>query len=260
MSKGIYYFSGTGNSLKVAKDLAATIGDVVVKRIEVNSLAEGASANHDTIGIVFPVYYYGLPKMVKEFVEGLDIGLGCYVFAVATCGGSVGAALKQLQDILEAKGIVLSSSYKIKMPDNYQLLYSPPSLEKQQQYFKLQEEKIREIAENVNNQTPSALADEGPIKRFFGGSLYKAFKPYEKASGFWTDARCNNCGICERVCPSDNINMKEKKPSWSNKCELCLACMQWCPQKSIQYKKGTKGRTRYHHPLIEAKELFNSKI
>ncbi len=258
MSKRIYYFSGTGNSLKAAKDLAALMGDTVVKRI-VNNLKEDA-ASHDIIGIVFPVYYYGLPKMVKEFVEGLDISLDCYVFAIATCGGSVGAAFRQLQDILETKGVSLSSSYKIKMPDNYQLMYSPPSPEKQQQHFKLQEEKIREIARSVNNLTPSALADEGAIKRYFGSKLYKAFKPYKKASGFWTDERCNGCGICERVCPADNVNMKENKPCWGSKCELCLACMQWCPQSSVQYKKGTKGRARYHHPYIKVSELYNNQI
>ena len=56
MSRVIYYFSGTGNSLKVAKDVAALLDNTQLKRIRNNSLEESSVSNHDTIGIVFPVY------------------------------------------------------------------------------------------------------------------------------------------------------------------------------------------------------------
>ena len=87
--------------------------------------------------------------------------------------------------------------------------------------------------------------------------MYKSFKPYEKDKNFWTDEKCNGCGICLKVCPANNIKMNEGKPQWQHKCEQCVACMQWCPQKSIQYKKVTVKRGRYHHPDIEVKELFH---
>lgn len=252
----IYYFSGTGNSLKVAKDVARLMGDTEVRRIERDALKGATSEGFDTVGIVFPVYYYGLPKMVEEFLEELQISLDAYVFAIATCGGSVGAGLCQLERIMEAKGISLGASYKVKMPDNYQIMYSPPTTEKQKELFRLQEEKIADIAREVRENKTKALADEGVIKRFLGGMVYKVFKPHGMDANFWTDDKCNGCGICVRVCPAYNISLKEEKPSWSNECQLCLACMHWCPKASIQYKKGTIKRRRYQHPQINVKELF----
>ena len=59
------------------------------------------------------------------------------------------------------------------------------------------------------------------------------------------------------MCPANNIKMNDGKPEWQHKCEKCVACMQWCPQKSIQYKKVTVKRGRYHHPDVVVKELFH---
>lgn len=257
MSRVIYYFSGTGNSLKVARDVAALMEDTEVIRIDANSMIKADSTNYSTIGVVFPVYYYGLPKMVKEFIGGLELNLGTYIFSIATCGGSVGAALGQLETLLENKGLSLSASYKVKMPDNFQIMYSPPPLEKQNRFFNEQEDTVVSIAKDVKQQITTGLADEGRIKRYFGNSLYKIFKPNTLDKNFWTDDKCNGCGICTKVCPANNISICQERPSWRKKCELCLACMHWCPQISIQYKKGTIKRSRYHHPKVNVSEMFN---
>jgi len=34
-----------------------------------------------------------------------------------------------------------------------------------------------------------------------------------------------------RVCPVNNIEMVDKKPVWQNRCESCLACINWCPKE-----------------------------
>ena len=90
-----------------------------------------------------------------------------------------------------------------------------------------------------------------------GVVIHRSFKPYELDKNFWTNKRCDGCGICLKVCPVNNIKMNEGKPEWLHKCEQCVACMQWCPQRSIQYNKATTYRERYHHPDVEVKELFH---
>jgi ferredoxin/flavodoxin len=257
MGTTIYYFSGTGNSLKVAKDLAEQIeGSKLVQ------IRKGTFINEDLsekIGIVFPVYYYGLPVMVKEFIENLKLNKNNYVFAAATCGGSVGSSIKQIEAILVSKGIELSSAFKVLMPDNYQVMYSPPSKDKQQRYFEAQEKKTQEMAKIIRNNQRIKFHEEGKyFTKAFGSLIYKTFKPYTKDKNFWNDDKCNGCSICSRVCPADNITMVENKPKWHNQCEHCLGCMQWCPMKSIQYNRGTTKRERYHHPKIRAGELFSS--
>ena len=62
MSKNIiFYFFGTGNSLKVAKDIATAIQDC-----ELISMGKPykLSGTYERIGVVYPVYIGGMPGVV----------------------------------------------------------------------------------------------------------------------------------------------------------------------------------------------------
>jgi MinD superfamily P-loop ATPase len=75
-------------------------------------------------------------------------------------------------------------------------------------------------------------------------------------SKFEVDEKCNTCGICARVCPSNNIAMQKGRPVWNKKCDQCLACIQWCPKEAIQCGKKTAGYKRYHHPSITVGDIM----
>jgi ferredoxin/flavodoxin len=258
MSSVIYYFSGSGNSLKVAKDIASKLGNTELIKICKENTSEISHKPYTKVGIIFPVYYYGLPVMVKEFVQNLNVCEGCYIYVVATCGGSVGAAIKQTKDILHKKSLTLSSAYTILMPDNYQVMMAPPSIEKQQKLFKLEQEKIEQIIESISKAQTVPFDEINSISaKLLGATLSKAFKPKTKDKNFWTCDNCNGCSICVKVCPSNNIVLENKRPQWLHQCEHCLACMHWCPKQAIQYRKGTLKRDRYHHPEIKVSDMFN---
>lgn len=257
MKTSIYCFSGTGNSLKVAKDIADGLKDTEIVQICRNNMKIN-SMKVDKIGIVLPVYFSGIPLLVKEFIESAKISSDAYIFTIVTFGAGAGASIAQLEKLLINKGLKLSAAFKMKMPGNYQVMYPPFSEEKQNKDFKNEGEKIAEIVKSINNNEIVKFRGLGEsVKITIGNILYKSFKPHEKDKNFWSDEKCNGCGICLKVCPANNIKMNEGKPQWQNKCEQCVACMQWCPQKSIQYKKVTVKRGRYHHPDIAVKELFH---
>lgn len=66
----IYYFSGTGNSLSVAKDIAESLPNTDLVRIDLTKLQKRVSIeSYEQIGIVFPVYSYHIPKLVVEFLK-----------------------------------------------------------------------------------------------------------------------------------------------------------------------------------------------
>jgi ferredoxin/flavodoxin len=258
MDSVIYFFSATGNSLKVAKDIGKEIENTTLIKICKDTVLKEGYKNYKKVGIVFPVYYYGLPLMVKEFVKGLKLDEDTYIYAIATCGGSVGNALSQLNEILKNKGLSLSSAFSIVMPDNYQIMYSPPSLNKQLKLFKDEEAKIKSISYTILKDVKLPSVDKNNLLLKIGYQMLSGvFKPREKDKNFWTDDKCNGCGICSKVCPANNIIYENSKPKWCSSCEQCLACMHWCPNKAIQYKKGTIKRDRYHHPEIKISELFN---
>jgi flavodoxin/Pyruvate/2-oxoacid:ferredoxin oxidoreductase delta subunit len=257
MDSVIYFFSATGNSLKVAKDISSKLGNTKLIKICKDTLNTETEKKYKRIGIIFPVYYYGLPLMVEEFVKKLEIDEDTYVYAVATCGGSVGSAINSLKEILNHKSVTLSAAFTVIMPDNYQVMYSPPSLEKQKKLFKLQEEKIQHIYEIILKGVKSTFEENNSFPaKLIGKMLSKSFKPKDKDKNFWSDEKCNSCRICSKVCPSNNIIFEQNKPKWLHQCEHCLACMHWCPKKSIQYKRGTLKRERYHHPQIKVNELI----
>jgi ferredoxin len=132
----MYYFSGTGNSLAVARDLAARLGGVGNPRrgAEAGSvrpancfldpISEGMDRERVVVdaaalGLVFPVYHKGIPLILKRFVEKLDCRDETYVFAVVTYGDTPGLALRHLARRLEAQGGHLDAGFGVHMPYNY---------------------------------------------------------------------------------------------------------------------------------------------
>ncbi|MDF2541477.1 MAG: 4Fe-4S ferredoxin [Herbinix sp.] len=234
--------------------------DLKLVRINKSLLEQESIDVEGDVGIVFPVYYYGLPLMVKEFIKKLVSKPSAYHFAVATCGGSVGAAMRQMKKLIESKGQGknLSAGFRLLMPDNYQLLFEPSKEDEQRRILTVQEAQMQDIAEVIRKKQKVKFHEKGKYPtKLLGGAMSAAFSPKKKDKNFWTDEKCNCCSICVKVCPAENIVMRHCKPVWTGQCELCLACMQWCPKKAIQYKKRTIKRGRYHHPDIRTQEMFH---
>lgn len=73
MDRIIYYFSGTGNSLYVARSIAASLEEASVQSMApVLAPASEQRITAKAVGFVFPVYFYMMPDLVrKEAVRGL---------------------------------------------------------------------------------------------------------------------------------------------------------------------------------------------
>jgi flavodoxin len=65
MGNIVFYFSGTGNSLKVAKAISKEL-----ENCEIVSMSGpfDLTKTYDSVGFVYPTYFWGLPKRVIEFV------------------------------------------------------------------------------------------------------------------------------------------------------------------------------------------------
>ena len=269
---GVYYFSGTGNSLVVAKAVAERLaGDLVPIASVIDRERIGPTA--DVIGIVFPVYYADLPNIIRRFAEKLGDTEGKYVFAVSTYGGAAGASLKSLDDILRLRGHGLSAGFGVHMPQN---AFRKP-WENRKVISTLAQRRIDFIVRSIGARRKGLFYSNALVQAIttpFQGWLRRATALYlEKASrtpspsgltieqlmplcgrSFALDENCNGCGTCATVCPVDNIEIADGKPVWQNRCENCLACYNWCPQKAIHGGIAKDGY-RYCHPAVTVRDI-----
>lgn len=285
MSKvGIYYFSGTGNSLVVARDIARKTEGKLISIASVMG-KKSIKTDADVIGIVFPTYYEpygGVPLIVRRFIRKVENISSKYIFAICTYGSASVKALKCLEELIKSRDGRLSAGFTVNMPNNM----AGPSLnspEKQQKMFRVWKENMDIIYEHIINRkegkldTPNVLAGRAyvliksiitPLIFLFKPLTLRRLRRYSNSSdlpyeellhfmdrSFHTNEKCVGCGNCSRICPVDNIKMVEDRPSWQHHCEFCLACFHWCLKEAITSSE-LKGTIRYHHPDVEIFDML----
>lgn len=247
----IFWFSGSGNSRYAAETLAARTGDAA------GCMTNFANClpllkNGENLGFVFPVYFYRVPAFVAEFMRSVKVSCPpeTYVFAVITCGGSIGDAGERFRALLKQNGVPLTALFAVKMPDNYIPVYAPPSPEKQALCLARADAALFQIAEKIQNREKyNEKRLRGHFARALTAVAAPLYEPARRTSGFSVDDGCVGCGLCAQICPERAIEIQNGRPVWvKDKCSLCLGCLHRCPKEAIQKGKRTKGRRRYVHP------------
>jgi formate hydrogenlyase subunit 6/NADH:ubiquinone oxidoreductase subunit I len=258
MRNVIYYFSGTGNSYSIAKQLNQSLDKSELIPIAKIWQESRINVNADMVGFVFPLYYWGLPRIVKEFMVRLHIEGSKYLYAVVTRAGEEnGIALAQLEQILAEKNTHLNAGFFIQMPSNYILGYHVDSESENQTLFEQLKVSIKDILTYIHDKKGNLTSEELGKIDLHSEKLNKDFrdKVLESDKHFNADEKCTGCGICEKVCPVKNIKIIDFKPEWLHQCQQCLACINYCPEEAIQYGRKTLKSGRYHHPEISYGEI-----
>ena len=118
----ILYFSGTGNSLAISRQLAERLGEQVMP---LNLAVKRDLSQERRIGLVFPCYWFNAPCAVTELVSRLQLPKDAYVFIVIPCGAQAGNAIWTVRRMLAAKSIDVAYSHKIRVPANMVVAGSP---------------------------------------------------------------------------------------------------------------------------------------
>lgn len=238
----IFCFTGTGNSLYAAKQLALE-GETLVNMAEERGIEHKYELTGERVGFVFPVYYYTVNDVVMDFVEKLSIKGAGYVFAVVTCGGSIGGCGALLAEKLRERDIELAAAYPLVMTDNAMLYYNISGADKAAKELAAADEALREIKNSIRNREYSDFTSAAAAK--LARSMYHAAASTKK---YRVTDKCISCGKCADNCPDNAIRMINGRPSWvKSKCVLCLACINRCPVRAIEYGKRTVGRNRYEN-------------
>lgn len=281
MSTEIYYFSGTGNSLHVARELQKRIpGSDLIPIVSILN-NDTIKTNGDTIGIIFPVYFLTIPTPVSDFLYKLNLTSALYIFAIGTRGGSQSYAFDHINTLLEKKGRKLDSQLNLNMAFNSMLGKEDLTAMATNDAILGWESEIKNkldlfgkiiIAREEYHKIDTEITYKIPLwKTLFVLPVYqlllkKLFAMYQNMD-FYSDSKCNGCGICETVCLSKKIKFIDQKPTWRKDitCYSCFACINFCPQQSIQirskfpYKSYTDVNGRYHHPEVTYKDIAKQR-
>lgn len=269
----VLYFTGTGNCLYVARQLAGKEGEILSipqlmrkKQFEIEA---------DEIGLVYPIYGHMPPYMVREFIKKAQLKAE-YKFAVLTYGMRKCNAVEIWDGISRKAGNAFDYIGTIVMVDNWLPNFD---MNDQMKIDKHILENLAKITSDLSNRRrwhePVTQEEREQHEGFMSlsgldpevGFLMKADRSFRVTDD------CIHCGICTYVCPRGNYELTGQGVKMQGDCEFCFACIQNCPQRAIQFKKNEDGtwpdgseknpNARYRNEnvsLMELKLANNQKV
>lgn len=257
MSKNVIFcYSGSGNCLDIAKNIAKRLGDtdIVMMRAE-PEVKDVRGAKR--VGFVFPCYAGGLPGDVEKFVSELRVDPESYTFGVVSYAGYPGVGMAKINDIVPLDywaGISHQCSCIWLMPHTLML----PMLDASR-------------AQARSEKLAAKIADDVLyVKHLSGRPLSNPVNALEakawpmlsgkKAAKMTVTDSCVGCGQCARLCPRGNISIVDGRASIGTNCIGCLSCLQYCPKQAINMGGATVKRERYHNPKVSAADLCQKVI
>lgn len=265
----LYYFSSTGNSLAVARDVAKEIDGNCIPFVSVKN-QENIKTEADSIGLVFPLYDFKYPRIVEECVKKMENLSSKYIFAVCTYAIAPSRSLLELKKVIEAQGGTLSGGFAVKMPHSGIASASVGSKEKDQLLFEAWELRKINVINYVTNKEEGKIESTPAALNFFRKEMLKAFptlftflkialfKGFH-ALDYTAGEECNGCSICRRICPVGNITMEGERPIWGYHCMNCFSCYHWCPKQTISLGGYDLNIRHYHHPSVSLTDIISQK-
>jgi len=245
----ILYFTSTGNSLQVAKNIGGTLLSIPQMIKE-----ERYHFEDDAIGLIFPIYGFGLPKIVQRFLEKVSWKAD-YSFAIGTYGNKPGATMVNLEKFVHNRGIKFDYMAEILMVDNFL-----PGFEMAKEIQKLPEKKTEENLQQIVTDIHVRKTLEPKTTLMWRGLtvvvkvLEGLYMNGEIAQKYFTiNDKCINCGICAKVCPTGNISVTDKV-IFADSCEACLACVHHCPRNAIHMKRE-RSSERFRNAEVTLREI-----
>jgi len=261
MTTRLFVYSGSGNSLWAARQIADAIKDnASIAPMRANARERTAFTEVNRVGFVFPVHMWGVPRHVRKFIQKIELPQETTCFAIALHAGQIARTLIELGELLNAKGVQLKSGFELRTPSNYTPFGGPGNADKVRGILDAAQRRLREeIAPAIESSNLLPVERGNVFQRVL---LSKVVNPLgvsqlgQMGKRFFADSRCTKCGLCVKICPANNIRWIDGQLRFGGRCEQCMACLQWCPQEAIQCSSRSHQTARYHHPDITVEDFI----
>ena len=254
----LYFTSGTGNSFRAAAWLAdeARVCGIPARVIPLEAArpAEEIGRGRDElVGIVTPTHGFTAPWAVLKFVFSLPRRPGVPAFVLATQGcvklgsvfipGASASATFIIALLLVLRGFSVRGVFSLNMPVNWIALHPPLPSRNVEAVIARARPRLSAFAARILAGRTHWWTAGNAVTFIFGilllpiSILYLALGRFFLAKIFFANPRCNGCRVCARNCPFGAIVMRGRekpRPYWTYKCESCMRCLNFCPEKAVE--------------------------
>lgn len=240
MKMNIWYFTGTGQSEQMAKQIQLFFKTDEVKLFNMTGAKEReklvGKSICDQLMIVFPVYGSEMPLALKEAIRQLD-GEGVPVILIALWGKAHKEnAIYHAAKLLEERGFVVNGGIEVPTKHSYLEEKYPIPLEVDNiaACFRYINEKRGKV-KAISICKESVMLGMKVICAFPEGTMPKIATKINFAP-----ALCKECNLCIHKCPK--LAIKEDYSIDEKRCIRCLSCVTNCPYeaRTVKVKKVAK--------------------
>ncbi len=231
------YFSGTGNTRHCTEKLVCLLDEIAQTIPMEDKAAADLLSQHDFVVLAYPVQYSNMPVMVREFIKDHStIWNGKKVLCLATMalfsGDGAGCAAR----LLKKYGAEIVGGLHICMPDSIgDVKLLKKSVVKHRKMIRTADQKIEKCAAKIRQgrYPKDGLYFYDRIAGLFGQRLWFYGKTKDYSDKLKISDACTGCGLCARLCPMENIVVKNGKAVPGNQCTMCYRCISSCPARAI---------------------------
>ncbi len=228
----IYYFSGTGNTQLIAKQIVSYFAkyghEACTEKME--SAPQVELTENMVLGLGFPVAAFSTYPLVWNFIDALPQANGTQVFAFDTLGGiSMGGIMGKLRSKLSAKGYTPLCAAEIRMPVNIFFVMPPKLRQRRLDNGKTHAERFCEkISSGTGHWRKIPIIAD--MMYLFGKFFWWIMQLPLHQRTFKVcidEKKCTHCGLCAQKCPAKNITIAESAVIGDG-CQYCLRCVAVC--------------------------------
>lgn len=251
----IIYFSATGNNKYLAQKIAYNTDEDIISIVKCvkDNIFDINIQENESLGIIVPTYFWGLPSIVEEFLSKVNISINdnTYVYAIASYGTSTGYALGYIRDYLKKQNIDVDAEFEVKMTDTWTVMFDLTDKDKINEEQEYVETQLKNIIPKIVNKEATSHSNS-IFNRIGSRFARKMYDNQRKCNQLHVLDSCTSCSLCSNDCPVNAIEMMDGKPVWTmDRCVMCLRCLHRCPSFAIQYTDKTINHGQYTNPHID---------